>query len=242
MSLINEALKRARHQALEQEADGSVVSYRAVPAHSRNPRPPWLPYLIGGGVVAIAVLAVSVLRHDDGPAANVVTPGPPTAVSTASQAAVDPAPPAAGDAGESGPRGRGAAVASSPPPNEESANEPAEQSQATASRPQEEAKSVPAPPDGPRGQRREVASPPVVEQAAGARLEDGKSYLRRVVAKDGSEVVLSGIAYSEIRPNAVINGSIVTPGDMISGFTVVAITPGHVELEADGVKILLTLH
>jgi hypothetical protein len=29
---------------------------------------------------------------------------------------------------------------------------------------------------------------------------------------------------------------------MISGFTVIAITPEHVELEADGVKIFLALH
>ena len=118
------------------------------------------------------------------------------------------------------------------------------QDQATASRPQEEAESpaISAPPDPPRGQRDEVASPAVAEQTAGARLEDGKTYLRRVVAKDGGEVILGGIAYSAARPNAVINGSIVTPGDMISGFTVVAITAEHVELEADGVRILLTLH
>ena len=213
MSLINDALKRARHQALEQEADGSVVSYRAVPAHSRNPRRAWLPYLIGGAAVAIVILSLSMLRRDDGPAAELATPDRPSAVSTASQAAVEAAPPPAGDVGESRPRGR------------------------------EEAKSTPAatPPDGPRAEGDQVASPSIVAPGAGAGLEDGRTYLRRVVAKDGDEVFLAGIAYSDTRPNAVINGSIVTPGDMISGFTVVAITPEHVELEADGVRILLTL-
>ncbi len=96
--------------------------------------------------------------------------------------------------------------------------------------------------EGQRGEEDERPAPPVVEQATGARLENGRAYLRRAVASDGGEVILGGIAYSEARPNAVINGSIVTPGDMIAGFTVVAITVDHVELEADGVRILLTLH
>ena len=82
MSLINDALKRARHQALEQEADGSAVSYRAVPAHSRRPRRAWAPYVIGGGVVALVILGLSLLWRSDGPdekRTNVSSPIAPAA-------------------------------------------------------------------------------------------------------------------------------------------------------------------
>ncbi len=72
-------------------------------------------------------------------------------------------------------------------------------------------------------------------------LEPGATYLRRVRTTDGSVAELGGIAYSETRPIAVINGSVVSNGDFIAGFTVIAVEPERVELEADGVRIFLAL-
>jgi len=84
--------------------------------------------------------------------------------------------------------------------------------------------------------------PRVGRQAPLARLRDGATYLRRATSADGSTIELGGIAYSEDRPIAVINGSVVSPGDMIAGYTIVAIEPERVELEADGVRVYLSLH
>ena len=84
--------------------------------------------------------------------------------------------------------------------------------------------------------------PRVSQQAPLSRLQDGATYLRRATSADGSTIELGGIAYSEDRPIAVINGSVVSPGDMIAGFTIVAIEPERVELEADGVCVYLSLH
>jgi len=83
---------------------------------------------------------------------------------------------------------------------------------------------------------------PSAASGAGARLEAGATYLRKASSSDGSEVRLGGIAYSDTQPIAVINGSVVSPGDLIAGFTVVGIEPERVELEAEGVRIYLALH
>ena len=53
---------------------------------------------------------------------------------------------------------------------------------------------------------------------------------------------LGGIAYSDVRPIAVINGSVVSDGDMIQGFTVISIEPERVQLETGGTRIYLALH
>lgn len=240
MSLINDALKRARHQALEQDADGKTVSYRAVPAHSRRADRPWLAYVIGGGTVALVMLGFMWMRGDSETVVEPVSDGTPVITK------VDTEPPAGGQAVGS----RDDSVVqdeTEPDPESESERiEPQPESQpsesSTANRPAEVEASEPRQDQREPLPAYEPVEPSPVEQETGARLEAGKTYLRRVVAMDGGDVVLGGIAYSETRPIAVINGSVVTPGDMISGFTVIAITPEHVELEADGVKIYLALH
>jgi hypothetical protein len=236
VSLINDALKRARHQALEQDADGKTVSYRAVPAHSRRAERPWMAYAIGGGTVALVMLGFMWMRGDP------VTVAEPAADEAPVLGWVDPESPAGGQAA-------GSSEVSGVQDEAESEPDPVET--LPESQPSARATSTPSAGVESNGSRLaeeepvQVAEPvetPPVEQEAGARLEAGKTYLRRVVAMDGVDVVLGGIAYSESRPIAVMNGSVVTPGDMISGFTVIAITPEHVELEADGVKIFLALH
>ena len=87
-----------------------------------------------------------------------------------------------------------------------------------------------------------VPESPVATAGQSPRLIDGAAYRREVTSADGSLVVLGGIAFSEDRPIAVINGSVVSPGDMIGGFTVIRIEAERVELESDGVRIFLFLH
>jgi hypothetical protein len=242
VSLINDALKRARHQALEQDADGKTVSYRAVPAHSRRSERRWMPYLIGGGTVAMVMAGFLLMQRDTGP--EVQTPA--TAIA-ASEGPEEPAPiasEAAEEAEVKTPDASQSVVEFEPGLGTDERPSKSESLPRTADTPRTGGLSLD---DGqgqvePREERDTSSEETSVDQRAGARLEAGKTYLRRVVAMDGGDVVLGGIAYSEARPIAVINGSVVTPGDMISGFTVIAITPEHVQLEADGTRIFLALH
>lgn len=238
MSFINDALKRARRQAREQEATGSGVGYRAVPAHSRQSGWRWLPFVVGGVVVAAAFLVYSALR-----------PGEETASPQPSAASVGAVPAtetdAAGTVVVATPVAPAAATAARLAPVERTPSEPLPSSGVSAETRQDQPEGGSSGPadsvEVPDAQASSVEREPPPEVQEPTRLEPGRTYPRRVTAADGSEVLLGGIAYSDTRPIAVVNDSVVSPGDIVAGFTVVDVTPEHVELEADGVRILLTL-
>lgn len=264
MSLINDALKRARMEALRQEEDGPRVDYRAVPAHSRrSDRQRQL--LVAGWVVAAFASGLvlwlwlrppaddgrSVLRQRTGAASvpamtEVAPPASGGTAAVAEPAAGDPAEPASPPAVESSseaaqPTAEGDAGRPNRPVAERVAatavGEPVGGTTATApveSGSDAGAGTTPSPTDGSTG--------PAPRHLTTSRLEPGTVYLRRVRAAEGSIAELGGIAYSETRPIAVINGSVVSSGDFIAGFTVISIEPERVELEADGVRIFLALH
>jgi len=57
----------------------------------------------------------------------------------------------------------------------------------------------------------------------------------------GGKITLDGIVFSEVSPVAVLNGRVLPVGGFVEGYTVVQILPDRVELEADGLRVLLTL-
>lgn len=100
-----------------------------------------------------------------------------------------------------------------------------------------EARSPTVPATGPRpgsraapGSLRE-ARPPAVPAAGSSQAE----------ASSGPALELSGIAWSETRPAAVINGRVLVLGDTIDGFTVVGIEPDSVQLLGPAGTVTLEL-
>jgi hypothetical protein len=61
-------------------------------------------------------------------------------------------------------------------------------------------------------------------------VEDGGTYVGEVLLADGSAVKLSGIAYSDASPVAVINGKVLGPGQGVDDVTVDKIEPERVTL------------
>ena len=258
MSLINDALKRARLEARRQDAESRGVEYRAVPAHSR--RGGWsVGQLAGWTVAAVAIglllwVSMRPARQERSAATQTLPSADERLSAPASEGtratAVEPTPAGSGLEAATG----NADTSPSPPLRAEP--EVAEAAAAgtvddtEVSMTPVESAAVVGPADeaspgevAPRETREPEAPPREVARSQGdVRLENGAVYLRRARAADGSTVELGGIAYSAERPIAVINGSVVSPGDMIAGFTLVGIEPERVELETDGVRIYLTLH
>ena len=242
MSLVNDALKRARVEALRQEAIRDGLDYRAVPAHSRG-EPRSAIHIAGWVVAAVALSAVAwlVLRSPTSVGRRLQSPLPVVSSPSSSEALEVLETPNAVET----PNPTDAEVS----PDRAPRIEPERRTQAGPPAPTPElespARMFPTKrSDGDQSPPPSRVSPGVsiIRQAPSARLQDGATYLRRATSADGSIIELSGIAYSEDRPIAVINGSVVSPGDMIAGYTIVAIESGRVELEADGARLYLSLH
>ena len=71
--------------------------------------------------------------------------------------------------------------------------------------------------------------------------EPDESHVQQVTLADGGTIELSGIAWSETGPFALINGRVVGPGSAIGAYTLEAIRSGHVVLTGDGRCIRLSL-
>ena len=71
--------------------------------------------------------------------------------------------------------------------------------------------------------------------------DPAESYVQSVATADGGAIELSGIAWSETGPFALINGRVVGPGSTVGAYTLEAIRPGHVVLAGEGRRIQLNL-
>lgn len=242
MSLIDEALKRARDQKPPEAA-----------AAATRPRPtpdPWayapLPHArrrLGG--------RGSVIAGSIGAIAAVAAAGVWLARSGGLPAGLDRRPEA--------PRAAASGKPSSPPPVAASAPAPA-LSRPAAGRPgsPEAAATKPgaerAGPARPPAPRRNAPAPAAPAAAAGtaevapqllpqpaSRAFDGRTYVGALVAPNGSRVELGGIVYSETNASALLNGRILPVGGVVEGLTVSAIEEDRIELTGDGVTVHLTL-
>jgi hypothetical protein len=268
MSLISDALKKARQEAARQDSLRPALSYAvgtADPPERRNSLMPLLAGL-GAGCVLAAVVFGSLYLGGWGPFARpakqtvqvaeipspAATPAPvpvtaapaPPVIEEKSKPALPaptPAPPAA-RAPEIEPKP--APVKPAPPAAEKPAVR-AEPSPAPAA-PAEEARlasppvSTPAPAPVPTVVAPIPApAPPPAADSGG--LADGKTYVGEVPIPGGGVVKLNGIAYSPDHPIAVLDGRVVAPGEMVQGFTVLEIQADHVTLQGHGAKVSVSL-
>ncbi|HVR95356.1 MAG TPA: hypothetical protein VMW27_01995 [Thermoanaerobaculia bacterium] len=259
MSLISEALKKARQEAARQDALHQSAPYAVGYADARARRNPLLPVLagLGAGCLFAGLLFAVAWTAGWGPFAKSPAPAPvevaqsapappPPAVQiqeepAAPQAAV-PAPPQQVPAAPppqpaiveprplpGSPKPPAAdpetpiAQAEPSPPPVAAAAEPTSSGEPAAVPPAEPAPSTPAPLTAPAGG-----------------LEDGKVYTGEVPVPGGGSLKLNGIAYSQDRPVAVLDGRVMGPGEAIQGFTVVAIESGRVKLQGYGATVFLS--
>ncbi len=273
MSLINDALKKARLEAARQEA-----ARRGVPlpplAAARPRRSPRVP-LVAAGAVAVALLIGAALftagrrSAEPGPAAGgratggetVPAAAPPAAAESAapSKIAMEPIrPPAVGEPPPRPTPAPAAAPAAATPPAprsaasepravapERPADTPRAASPETRSRERAPTRTLPElPPAQIRIAREPVSAAPARPQAGAEppTSEVKPTYVREALLPGGAgKLELGGIAWSEDRPFALINGRVVGPGDQIEAFMVVQVQPKRVELRGEGGSFYLQL-
>ena len=247
MSLIDEALKRARDQK-PAEAGAEAPRSRRTPdpwayaplphARRRGPARGWVIAGSIGAVAAVAVFGVWLSRSRETPVRAADPPrssaGNVGGVSSAAPApevpTASPPAPAVPPAREGRPPSREAPatklrpVAASPP------GAPAARVREPGTSRAEEA----------AASRTEIAPPRVLPQPA-SRALDGRTYVGALVAPNGARVELGGIVYSETNSSALLNGRILPVGGVVEGLTISSIEEDRVELTGDGLTVHLTL-
>jgi hypothetical protein len=255
MSLISDALKKARQEAARQDSLRQGVPY-AMGAAEAPPRSPLITLMAGLGVGCVLAAAFFALAffagwgpfHKAAPPAPearmaAVPPPAPIATPTPTVIATDPAVPAP----QAMPPVRPAPAARLPEPPAPPAPRPAPTAAAASPLPVE---TVPDPtpntatvqaapsPEAPAPQPAPPAAPTAPAAASGG-LEDGKVYTGEVPVPGGGLVKLNGIAYSQDHPVAVLDGRVMGPGESVGGFTIVAIESGRVKLQGHGATVYL---
>lgn len=260
MSLIDEALRRARQEAARQDAVRRDERYRQVPVlppmASRRRSGPSRPLLIAGIAGAVAVCALLIgLGMFLGRTAPVPREAAPEPVSAAV-----PQPSADAPARREAPTGEAAETpaveavptpAAVPPapaeaPPQASAAEPASPPSADASPASPPAVAapptpVPRPPTVVPESPTAVPGPPATVPAAPETAPEVRSFVRQAPLPDGGALRLNGIAFSSTQPVALIDDRVLTRGESYRGLIVSDIQPGFVELKGDGVTLRVSL-
>jgi hypothetical protein len=256
MSLISDALKKARQEAARQDAQRQGLPYAVGAADLPARRTSLLPLLMGlgaGGLLAVALL-VFAWSAGWGPFAK---PAPKAAQVAATAPAAPPSPvkPAAEPAAP--PKAVAPETSPAPPPRPvPPARESRPQPPPVETRPAPPAETpvarpapvTPAPsppvtvnpvPPAPSPAAPARPSPAATPQGTGD-LADGRSYVGEVPVPGGGAVKLNGIAFSKDHPIAVLDGRVVEPGEVVQGFTIVAIEDGRVELQGYGATVFVS--
>ena len=241
MSLINEALQRARDEAVRQES-----IQRGVPL----PRPPsspqrsgWLAItvLILAAALAVSVLALLGLSRQIPQARTGPEPLPTPAVATPADDLVavlpspaEPAPQASLTEVPLVAPGTAARAPADPVSGEPTAaavrESPGDTHAADPARHLPSGEII-------RTSRDDSVPVPV----AGAPDSSTETYVRHVDLENAVSLELGGIAWSEAGPYALLNGRVVGIGESVSGFIVREIDPLQVFLEGQDRKLVLRL-
>jgi hypothetical protein len=261
MSLISDALKKARQEAARQDSLRPGLPYAVGAASAPAPRAPWISLLAGLGAGCLLAAAIFALAFFGGwgpfhkPAAQTqvaTAPAPQPVTAPPSQPAVQAPPPQPVAVVEA------PAPKPAPPPpkqREPEAVRPAPQPQtppvvitprpapetappvkaAPAPQPVVEA---PAPVPTPVQAAPAPAAPPKSAPEGG--LTEGTTYTGELPVPGGGSVKLNGIVYSPDHPIAVLDGRVMGPGENVQGFTVVAIESGRVKLQGHGATVYLS--
>lgn len=262
MSLISDALKKARQEAARQDSLRQTLPYAVGTADPPAPRNQYMPLLAGlgaGCVLAVVVFGIVYLggwgpfsraRKESVQVAE--TPSPAATPRAAFPTEPAPAPPVIEERTEERsqpapptpvqePRPKPVPVQTVPPV----AETPLPRSQ-PAPVPEQEARLAPPPVPTPApapvptvaAPIRAPAPPPA---ASNGGPEDGKAYVNEVPVPGGGVVKLNGIAFSPDHPIAVLDGRVVAPGEVVQGFTVLEILADHVTLQGHGAKVSVSL-
>ncbi len=256
MSLVNEALRRARHEATRQEAIRKGLPVPPLePASRREGRSGSVAILIVvGSALGVAFVAGGALllgglrRAETGPATIQVEATPaaaPQRPAVEAHATLSAGPDLPATAAATNRAGASRAGRSQPAAGAESA-EPQPTAAAVKAAPSAIAAGEPLTREGSLAARekdsgqapgavRAEAQPPVPEPAAEL------WFVRLAELPAGVTIDLGGIAWSETGPFALLNKRVLGPGEFVEGYRVVRIDPGQVELEADGETVYIRL-
>ncbi len=266
MSLINEALKRARLEAARRDAAEKGVPQSALPVHLPRGSRPWLAPVAGfvAGLAAVGVAAGAFwLARQPMPEAGVGSAPVAEAAGTAqamqgaapAMAASPPAaqqPPAAPPTAVQQPPAAPTPVAQRPPAAPPTAAPPTAVQQLPAAllpaAPTSAAQQPPAaptfvaqqPPAAPTfvAQQPPAAAPDTRQPTmAPSPLATGdRATYFREAAPSGTRIKVDFIVWSESRPFAQINGHLLSAGQTVDGYTLLEVERERVELEGGGVR------
>ena len=267
MSLISDALKKARQEAARQDSLRQTLPYAVGSADSPAPRNQYMPLLAGlgaGCVLAVVVFGILYLggwgpfsrsRRETVQIAE--TPSPTTTPRAAIPVESAPVPAVIEEKSVEPPTPTPAPRLVPPLPIQEPLPKPAPAASPIAETPAPRTQPAPVPVDEARLAPPPVPTPapsPVPTVAAPIRApappapaasnggpEDGKAYVNEVPLPGGGAVKLNGIAFSPDHPIAVLDGRVVAPGEVVQGFTVLEIQADHVTLHGHGAKVSVSL-
>jgi hypothetical protein len=263
MSLIDDALKRARDQQLPAAPAQDAKSGRPVDPWAYAPLPHVRrrsgarPWAIAGSVavIAAAVAAIWISRSGRPPvtAAKTAVAALPAAVfserssaplAPAFPAAATPAPAILRDSGSASPSAEPRKAApprktKEPPDRQERDRKPASD-RAVPGNPVSTTVLNPGSQTPAREAEAKSDPPPQLPRPAN-RAVDGRTYVGALVAPSGARIELGGIVYSETNASALLNGRILPVGAVVEGMTISAIHEDRVELSGEGLTVHLTL-
>ena len=241
MSLINEALQRAREEAVRREAVERGVPLP--PAPRRASRNSWLPLAVLVLAIALAASVITLLGLSRQIPATI-----PEATVTTNQAALqvpstdlqvleaDSIPanqPASAERAVDQPKPlplEAPTVAEDRSlPATESIDETPATTGAPVSKPVAEPQSV------------ESVTEPIAERAPVPQGSEAAIFIRHADLGNNVSIELGGIAWSETGPYALLNGRVVGVGESVSGYVVRSIDPQEVRLEGPERQIALRL-
>lgn len=248
MSLINEALQRARDEAERQESVRKGVPLPPSPrVHERNG---WLVVAILILAVALSLSIVAMMRISDRSAAI-----PSRPLATEDQDSADPGPALTPErvADQKVPSSDlGTPVTSDSASQEVLGHEQANLQVEARSAPPEEVPMAPAqsvPMASATGDEESTSVTPIhsaPQSEVAPRLvepfdSDPEVFVRQADLGAAGTLDLGGIAWSQAGPYALLNGRVVGVGESVSGFIVRVIDPLEVVLEGQNRRIVLRL-
>ncbi|HEX5718350.1 MAG TPA: hypothetical protein VF179_19465 [Thermoanaerobaculia bacterium] len=232
MSLIDEALRRARQEATRQDAAKREEAYRHVPVlppMASRRSSPLRPALLGAAV-ALLVVGLVALGIYIGGGGRGGSPEPEPRVAGAPSAAPVPVP--------EPPQRPVAVVEETPEPEPTPAPEP-------------EPKPTPAPvvvvpipaPPAPEPEPlpTPIPTPAPTPEPTPTPVPEVRTYVREIPLPEGGSLRLNGIAFSAAQPVALINDKVLAKGESYQGFMVTDIQANLVELRKNGTIVRVTL-
>jgi hypothetical protein len=236
VSLIDEALRRARQEAARQDTAKREAQYRQVPVYAPTPQRNVRPALLGAAVTLciVAGVGIGVLLGRGGgekeiqePVARSVSEAPASPVASVEE-------PGTVSFEESPPE---PVPTPAPPPKIERQEVPA----AAAEPVQPPPILDPEPPPPAAVEPKPAAPAPEASESEAPPAPEIRTYVREVPLPDGGILRLSGIAFSAAQPVALINDKVLAKGETYQGFVVTDIQANLVELRGNGMMVRVTL-